>query len=350
MMHGGDVWRERAPGDWLDFSANIRPGGAPEWVKRALAAGMDEVCYYPDLRMERARRALGEYLGLPPDRVLPAAGGISAIALAARLAPEMLVFGPCFGEYAEIAGQAGVPVRELSLLAGGHELRAPSEVLAGNIIPGAAVWLCNPLNPVGMAFAREEVEALLRQVEAANGWLVLDEAFVHCCPERTSAGLLAAHPRLAILGSLTKSLGIPGVRAGYLCATPEVVGELAKFQLSWELSCFAASVIRELPKHAAELRAEAAVNAERREQLRRGLGSLGAYVYPSEACFLLADFGREVEPLAERLRERGILVRQCMDFRGIDDGRHLRLAVKGEAANARLLAELKGALECAGSR
>ena len=349
MTHGGDVWRERAPGDWLDFSANIRPGGAPDWVKRALAAGMDEISYYPDLRMTREREALGAYLNLPPDWVLPAAGGISAIALAMRLAPEALLFGPCFGEYAQIAGQLGASARELSLLNGKHELASPSQVLAGNMKPGAAVWLCNPLNPVGIAFAREEIQALLRQVEGASGWLVLDEAFVHCCPERTSVDLLASHPRLAIAGSLTKSLGVPGVRAGYLCARPEVLKELAKAQRSWELSCFAASVIRELPKHAAELRAEAAINAERREQLRRGLESLGAFVYPSESCFLLADFGRDVEALAGRLRERGILVRRCADFHGIDDGRHLRLAVKDEAANARLLRELEGGL-CVESR
>ena len=109
-MHGGDVWRERAPGEWLDFSANVRPGGPPGWARAELAAAIDEVSYYPDLRMERARAALGKYLGLGADWTLPTAGGISAIELAARLdAPEMILFGPCFGEYAEIAGNFGVP-------------------------------------------------------------------------------------------------------------------------------------------------------------------------------------------------------------------------------------------------
>ena len=84
--------------------------------------------------------------------------------------------------------------------------------------------------------------------------------------------------------------------------------------------------------------------------LRRGLESLGALVYPSEANFLLADLGTAAAPVAARLRERGILVRECMDFQGIDDGRHLRLAVKDEAANMRLMDELKEALRCAESR
>ena len=42
MIHGGNVWQGDGPGGWLDYSANIRPEGAPEWVREALlAAGID---------------------------------------------------------------------------------------------------------------------------------------------------------------------------------------------------------------------------------------------------------------------------------------------------------------------
>ena len=347
MNHGGNVWREGSPDRWLDFSANLRPGGPPEWVREALAAGIDTAAYYPDPEMRAARSALGQYLGLDPEWVLPTAGGISAIDLATGLpVPGMRVFSPCFGEYVQLAARRGAWVQMLNLLSG-REILRPAQALRD---AGCAIWLCNPLNPVGVAFPRAEIEALLEQTEAAGGWLVVDEAFIHCCPEYSSIDLLAAHPRLVILGSLTKALGVPGVRVGYLCARPEVLRALAKRQLTWELSCFAAEVIRALPGHAAELRAEAEQNAARREALRRGLESLGAFVYPSKANFLLADIGTPAAPVAARLRERGILVRECGDFQGIDDGRHLRLAVKDRTANARLVGELREALECAESR
>ena len=343
MNHGGNVWREGAPERWLDFSANLRPGGPPEWVRAALREGLDTAAYYPDPEMRAARRLLGEYLGLDPEWVLPTAGGISAIDLAAGLpASGMRVFSPCFGEYAQLAARHGVDVQNHNLLSG-REIKRPSDILRN---AGCAVWLCNPLNPVGAAFPRSEMEALLEMTEAAGGWLVIDEAFIHCCPEHSSIDLLAAHPRLVIVGSLTKVLGIPGVRAGYLCARPELLNILAGWQLTWELSCFAAAVIRALPAHKAELHAQARENAARRETLRCGLESLGAFVYPSEANFLLADLKTAAAPVAARLRDRGILVRECMDFQGIDDGRHLRLAVKDEVANARLIDELREALAC----
>ena len=341
------MWRAGAPNQWLDFSANLRPDGPPEWVREALRAGIQDAAYYPDPEMRAARIALGEYLGLDPAWVLPTAGGISAIDLAVGLpAPGMRVFSPCFCEYAQLAAMRGVEVQSLPLL-NGRALKRPSEILRDS---DCAVWLCNPLNPVGVSFSRAEIEALLESTELAGGWLVIDEAFIHCCPERSSMDLLAAHPRLVILGSLTKMLGIPGVRAGYLCARPDVLEMLAKRQLTWELSCFASSVIRALPRHAAELRAEAEQNAARRDMLQRGLESLGAFVYPSDANFLLADIQTAAAPVVAHLRSRGILVRECMDFQGIDDGRHLRLAVKDETANARLIDELREALRCAESR
>lgn len=350
MNHGGNVWRGGAPGDWLDYSANIRPEGAPEWVRRAMCAAVEAARYYPDPEMRAERAALARYLGLEPDWVLPTAGGISAIDMATHLRVEaMYAFVPCFSEYARQAANRGMHVGEISLLEGGRLLR-PAEALGDRALSDSALWLCNPLNPVGAAFSRDAVEELLRRAETANAWLIVDEAFIEFCPEHTSRGLLEAHPRLMITGSMTKALGIPGVRVGYLCGRPEQIAALRPYQLSWELNCFAAAVLRALPEHARDIEADARLNRARREAMRGGLEALGARVYPSEANFLLADLRVPVAPLAARLEARRILVRDCMNFSGIDDGRHLRLAVKDGDSNARLLRELKEAMQCVGNR
>ncbi len=347
-MHGGNVWQGGAPGRWLDYSANIRPEGAPQWVRDALRGAMENVSFYPELSMSRARAALGQVLGLPADWALPTAGGIAAIGLAARLeATEALVCAPCFGEYASQLALAGRKARFVSLLSGPHRLGDPAAQLEKTLRERGAVWLCNPLNPVGAAFSRAQLMSLLELVEARRGWLIVDEAFIEYCPGRTAVPLLAEHERLLIAGSMTKILGIPGVRLGYLCAQPRMLAELAHGQPPWELNCFAETVLRALPDHRAELRGYAAENAARRERLRAALRGLGAFVYPSEAAFLLADFGRPVAPLAAALKAKGILVRECPDFAGIDDGRHLRLAVKTDAENERLIQALREAMGCA---
>ena len=181
--------------------------------------------------------------------------------------------------------------------------------LQGELPEGCIIWLGNPLNPTGTVFPREQILALLERVEAAHGWLIADEAFIGYCPEHTSAELLAAHERLLIVGSMTKILGIPGVRLGYLCAQPQVLERLLPRQIPWALNCFAGKVLCALPEHRGEFEHFAAANARRRDALRAALEQLGAFVYPSQAPFLLADFSRPVRPLGRALKQRGILVR-----------------------------------------
>ena len=346
MTHGGNVWQGGLPADWLDYSANIRPEGAPEWVKQALAEAVGSVSYYPDPQMRRARSAMAEYLSVPAECVQPTAGGISAIDMATHLdAGDMVICTPCFAEYGQLAANRGKTVKRASLLSAPHCIGAPAAQVGCALTEGCAVWLCNPLNPVGTAFSRRQVEDLLDRVEAANGWLIVDEAFIDYCPEHSVVSLVSQRERLLVTGSMTKILGIPGVRLGYLCAQPQVLARLERYQLTWELSCFAEAVACALPEHAEDIRADGRRNALRREALRADLESLGAFVYPSEAAFLLADFGRPVERVERILKEEKILVRSCMNFDGLDDGRHLRLAVKGERANGRLIRALREALK-----
>lgn len=347
MTHGGDVWQGGAPEDWLDFSANVRPEGAPDWVRRALMEGLDEARYYPDVQMRRARAAMAQYLGAPERFVCPTAGGIGAIDLAARMqSAGNVIFTPCFSEY-QARAQGRAPIRKASLLCGRHMVGEPAEQANGALFEGCAVWLSNPLNPVGTAFTRAQILSLLERVEKMRGWLIVDEAFIAYCPGYTALPLVEAHERLIVVGSMTKILGIPGVRLGYICAQPQTLNKLTERQLPWELNCFANAVACALPANAARIERDARQAARRRTSLCAMLSQLGLFVYPGQAPFILADLGRAAAPVARRLRERKILVRECMDFEGVDDGCHLRLAVKDTDSNLRFIQCLREALTCA---
>lgn len=348
MIHGGNVWQDTSPAQWLDYSANIRPEGAPDWVKNVLMGAMDKLPYYPDQEMKRARQALSAYLDLPAEFVLPTAGGISAIDLATHLpGTGMLQFTPCFAEYSMLSENRGKTIGNISILTGKHLIGDPAQQAKERLFEGCTVWLCNPLNPIGCAFAPEQIERLLTLVEEKNGWLVVDEAFIEYCPEHSVVSLIKKHERLLVTGSMTKILGIPGVRLGYLCAQPQVLAEIGKYQLTWELSCFAEAVLCALPEHKADVQTDGEITAQRRVHLMKGLEGLGVYVYPSEAAFVLADFGKPVSGLSEKLKAKGILVRQCMNFEGVNDGNYLRLAVKDEISNNKLIEAIREEMTCA---
>ncbi len=325
--HGGNVWQSGRPGDWLDFSANLNQEGPPEWAKAALAAGLESAGWYPDPEMKAATAGLAAHLGIPEECLLPTAGGIEAAALAAGLAERHAILQPTFEEYGRLCRDH----RDVCALSGYQ----PE--------PGECLWLCNPNNPTGAALERGAVLALLQKLEGAGGALVVDEAFIHYCPERSVIAAVAAHPALAVLGSLTKALALPGIRLGYLAAHPAVICVLKEQLPPWRLNCLADAVAAALPGHEGDFERMRAVNAKRREAFAADLRALGARVSPSAANFLLCDFGRDMRPVIEALRGRHILVRPCGRFPGLTDG-HVRLAVRTEAENKRLIAALGEAL------
>jgi len=326
MMHGGNVWQGNGPETWLDFSANLRPEGPPEWVTKTVAQALSHMRYYPDLSMGEARRGLAAYAGVEESRILPTAGGIAAIDLALRLKQGPVRIAPVtFGEYA----------RRAKLL--NREIRMDDHLGEA----GETAIVCNPNNPTGGALSREETLALHRLFSSQDGELIVDEAFIDYCPQISVRRDVC--DTLTVVGSLTKILCIPGVRLGYVCASPENIEKLKELALPWQLGFAASAVASALPEHLDEIRRDAETNAERRQRMAQGLRSLGIEAQPSKANFLLCRFDRPMRPAVEKLKERHILVRTCASF-GLSDC-WLRLAVRTEEENQRLIEELKQCLK-----
>lgn len=328
MRHGGNVWDEARPGDWLDYSANLRPEGTPEWVLETMSRAIVDTRYYPDRQMRAARAGLAAALGVEEARVLPTAGGAQAIDLALSLKPgRVLVQPPTFGEYAERARARGRAVAE-----------------NGNARPGDTRVLCNPNNPTGEAVESARVLEEFRALREQGAELLVDEAFIDYCPSHSVRKFV--QPGLTVVGSLTKILCVPGVRLGYVCAAPETIRALEERMLTWSLNSFASAIAAELPLHVREIEKDAQATDARRAAFARALEAMGARVMPSHAPFLLADFGRDMTEVAKRLRARRILVRTCESF-GLPPT-YLRLAVKTEAENARFLEALRECIDYGG--
>ncbi len=335
------------PDDFLDFSANINPLGAPE---AALAAGADalygEAGRYPDLHYTQLCVALAAYLGVPTDRVLPTNGGAEALFLAARTAAEesagkkAVILEPTFSEYAAAAHAAGFEVERVVVrrpeTAFQIDLAVLDDALASPRRVGL-VFLCNPNNPTGDAVSRREVLSLAERVREAGAVLVVDEAFADFAPHLSVAR--EAGEGLYVARSFTKFFAVPGLRLG--CLVTEDTERVRAFQPSWPVNAVAAAV--GIAAAADESFAETALAevALRRQELFSALGSLpGLTPYPGAANFLLVQ---GPEGLAEELARIGVLVRGCEPFRGLGPG-FFRVAVRGVGENERLVEETRGVI------
>lgn len=334
--HGGDTY---GLGDVIDFSASLNPLGMPVQIMRALKVATNTFTAYPDPQCRDMVAALAAYEDVPADQIVATAGSTDAFnRIASTLAPhKALVCTPCYSGYEQALRQTHTRVVHLSLVA--REDFDLTERIIDYIEPDIdAVFLCSPNNPTGRTIPRELLCKVLRAADRWGTWVVLDECYLDFTPEHTAVSLLDRYPRLIVVKSFTKTHAMAGIRVGWcVCGTADVARRLREAGMPWIVSTpsqVAALAALDVPGYL-DLTREYV--ADERARLESALAELGMFVIPSQANFILFQSPRA---LYEPLLERGILIRRCENFRGLD-ATWFRVAVRTTDENKKLIRALK---------
>lgn len=344
-IHGGD-WAafEREYGvPPLDFSASISPLGLPDGVRRAVIAALDRSDRYPDPLCRDLCSRLAQVNGVPEEAVLCGSGAADLIyRLALALRPgEALLTAPTFSEYAAALAEVGCRIHKWHLpLENGFRL---TEEILDAITPELDLLvLCEPNNPTGRTTDRALLERILEKCGACDVLLAVDESFSDFLDDpagHTLQGALGTR-RLFLLRAFTKFYAMAGIRLGYcLCGDAALLEAMRRSGQPWPVSAPAQAAglaALEETRYAAALRR---LIREQRPLLARGLEACGCRVIPGEANYLL--FFHEDRLLAQKLRRRGVLIRDCSDYDGLGPGWY-RAAVRGAAENQHLIQVIKG--------
>ena len=333
VQHGGDWvgFQARHGRPPLDFSANISPLGIPEGARRGAIAALEEADRYPDPHCRTLRAKLGERHRLNPEYILCGNGAadlIFRLALAKR-PQRALVTAPTFGEYERALGIVGCRVERFALA--GEDFQVTDTLLEA-ITPGLDLLiLCEPNNPTGQVTPRSLLLEILERCARTGTLLAVDECFNDFLPDpegNSLVGEVSGYKNLLIFRAFTKCYAMAGLRLGYaLCGDTALLGEMARQGQAWPVSCVAQGA------GLAALEEEGYL-----EKLRRGLEELGCRVVPGQANYLL--FQSPVPRLEELLGERGIAIRPCGDFSGLD-GSWYRVCVRTGADNEKLLEAMR---------
>ena len=339
--HGGDwaAYEREYGAPPLDFSANVSPLGVPEGVRATIAAAAGEIDRYPDPECRALRHAIAAREGVTAGQVLCGNGASDLIyrAVYAAKPRRALVTAPAFGEYEtalEAVGCAVVryPLDETFRLDEGFLKQIDERI--------DIVILCQPNNPSGITLEPTLLRRVIGRCAALHCRVLIDECFVDFldAPEPyTCKALLSEFPNLLILKAFTKLYAMAGARLGYaLCADGAFLDAMRRAGPPWAVSHLAqAAGLAALRETDYVERVRELVRAER-PWLYEQLTALGLRVVPGEANFLLF---RCDKPLDAPLRQRGLLIRCCGDFAGLDETWH-RVAVRTHAENQRLIAAL----------
>jgi histidinol-phosphate aminotransferase len=310
-------------------------------VEAARAASIER---YPDPNAGPLREALGRRLDVAPERIVVGNGSVELLWALARAhlgrGDTAFVVGPTFSELPAAARAIGAAVREWRAApSNGFAVDLGAVAAAARAARARVVYLCSPNNPTGTHVPAEAVAEL---ASALPGVLVvLDQAFLSLSPHWHEVAAVLP-PSVVRLRSMTKDNAIPGLRLGYLLATPEVAAAVETQRPPWTISA---------PAQAAGL---AALEEERflkesrerlladRDALATELLAIGLEPLPSATTYLLVPVP-DAGALRARVLGHGVMIRDCTSF-GLP--RHIRLAARPPQDRRRLIAALREELEC----
>jgi histidinol-phosphate aminotransferase len=330
----------------VKINQNENPYDLPEALKRRVVeqAMARSWSRYPDFDPQELLEKLAAFAGWRADGVLAGNGSNELIEalLLVTVGPgtRVLVPEPTFTLYAlmtRILGGELLPARlgpELEYLP--QELVSAREALRPSV-----TIVCSPNNPTGSFLEPDDVARLCA---GHDGLVVIDEAY-HEFAGRSVVPLLSQHPNLVVLRTFSKAMGMAGLRVGYLLASPELVREVNKARLPYNLNFFAQMAAIAALDERALLQERVDTLVRDRDELFRRLAHVpGVRPYPSRANFILFEL-EDAEPKAvfEEIYGRGVLVRDVSSAPRLS--RCLRVSVGSEAENEAFLEALRHALE-----
>jgi histidinol-phosphate aminotransferase len=325
----------------VKLNTNESPfGPSPRALEAVREEAADTLRLYPDPQATSLRAALATYHHVRPEQVFVGNGSDEVLAHtfaallkhdAPLLFPDITYsFYPVYCRLFSIAHDA-LPLDQAMRIQ-----------IADYRRPAGAIIIPNPNAPTGVALSRAEIATLLQ--DHPDTPVVIDEAYVDFGAE-TAIPLVAAHPNLLVVQTMSKSRALAGLRVGYAIGDADLIEALTRVKDSFNSYPLGrpaqAGAIASLEDEAYFQESRTRV-IEGRERLTHGLNSLGFDVLPSSANFVFArQPAHEGAALAAALRERAVIVRHFAAPRISD---YLRITVGTDAQIDRLLSALSNIL------
>ncbi|ASJ17403.1 aminotransferase [Thermococcus chitonophagus] len=301
----------------IDFSASVNPY-PPEWVEEMF---------------ERAKEISGRYPYWDEleGKLSDLAG--EEVTVTAGITEALYLLGPVLkGKTVVIPRHTYEEYERVSRIFGARIVKGPNDPgeLAKLVTQGSIVFFCNPNNPDGKFYRVRELKPLIDAVEDTNSLLILDEAFIDFVKKPESP----QGENIVKLRTFTKSYGLPGIRVGYVIGFPEYFRSV---RMPWSIGSTGVAFLEFLLEDGFEhLKRTMPLIWKEKSRLERELG------VRSDANFFIMRVGNAKE-FVERVKPRGILVRDCSSF-GLPE--FVRFSVRRPEENDILIKVLKDVIQC----
>lgn len=338
-QHGGDIYNHNIK---LDYSSNVNLLGTPDGVIQAACEGVTQSCNYPDTKCAKLREAISGYEQIPMDHIICGNGAADLIfsCVLSKKPKLALIPSPTFSEYEQALRVVDCEIRYY------QTTEETNFTIQEDFIDEIddkvdIIFLCNPNNPTGNLISRKQMEKILLQCQKYDILLVVDECFldfVTDCESYTMKDFCKKTKNLFILKAFTKLYAMPGLRLGYgLCSNSELINRMQLVSQPWNVSIPAQMAGIAALKETEYVTQSLELLQQEKTYLIKELIQLNFKLYESQAnyIFFKADKG-----LYEKCLQKGILIRDCSNYKGLEEG-YYRIVIKKHEENIQLIEALK---------
>ena len=330
-----------ARSDKLDGAIWLNANESP-WANPADAASL--LRRYPDPQPQRLRAVLADLYGCEPQQLLAGRGSDEGIDLLLRAFcrpgnDAIVVTTPTFGMYAVCARLHGTRIVDVPLIDSVEGYVCDFAAVGDAVEQQVAklVFLCSPGNPGGNLLLLDDVATLAERLRE-RAIVVVDEAYIEFADAPSAVALLAAHPNVVVLRTLSKAHALAAARIGTVIASVDVIAVLQRCQAPYPLPapCVEAALSALTPEARSQTFARTRKIISERARLQSALADLPAVrrAIPSTANFVLVRFA-DAQAAFVALLAAGVVVRDARALPGLGDA--LRITIGKPEENDRVL-------------
>ncbi len=295
------------------FNSNENPLGPSPKVVETLKSMLHEVNHYPEASYIELKKALAKRWGVSPEQVVLGNGSdeVMEFIFKTLVEPEdeILISKPSFLMYEKFAEIYGAKIKKIPL---NSELKHNLPEFLKNLSERTKlIFFDHPHNPTGSVLERKELEDFIRDLPE-QVLLILDEAygeFVEDGSVPSGIELLEKGYRILILRTFSKAYGLAGLRLGYGITFLELAKVLDSVRQPFNINLFAYKAGLAVLEDEEYFEKSIKIVKEGRKYLTNELTKLGFKVFPSQANFIMVDFGEKADKLYQELLKKGILIR-----------------------------------------
>lgn len=343
----GGFWRYPK---MVDFCYLVNPYYPPKKMREELKASFDVLLTQYPSGMRVNSLLAGKNFGLHPEHIVVGNGASELIkSLLESMKGKLGITRPTFEEYPHRVDH----VQLVEFHAPGPDYRYDEQDLIRffSAHPVEDLALINPDNPSGNYIPKAGVLRLADWCEANGVRLIVDESFVDFADEADATMLdeqiLAAHPHMVVVKSISKSYGVPGLRLGVLaCANEELIRYIKKDVSIWNINSFAEYYMQIEEKYKKDYTAALARFRAVRADFAEKLATLpGVRVLPSQANYFMCELtgGMTAHHLCLAMLDRNILIKDVSP-KVHDEGQFVRIAVRTTEENNNLIDAMRAVL------